>query len=103
MNAKEKILWLLLNDEDNNKFKFKRQFQHGNYVLDFYSKVLNIAIEIDDDQLKSDQTLSEISYHNLRENYLNTKGIQLLKISESFLQNELSALLNKILNQKEKK
>jgi very-short-patch-repair endonuclease len=100
MNPKEKILWLLLKDKSNSGYNFKRQFQHGNYVLDFFSEELNLAIELGDNNL---QNVSEITYHYLREEYLSSNGIRLLKIPESFLQNEIGLLLNKILNQKEKK
>lgn len=91
-NTKEKILWLILKNEGGHNFK--RQFTCGNYVLDFYSEDMNLAIEFGD---TSEDTGP---YHSARRDFISSKGIELITVPESFLQTELNNLLKKILNKR---
>ena len=97
MNPKEKILWLILKDGDG--YKFKRQFPFGKYVLDFYSEELRLAIELDDNSREP----HDHEYHLARRDFISSKGIKLITIPESFIQNEVKNLQNKILNRRREK
>lgn len=97
MNDKEKILWLLLKDENYTGLKFKRQHQIGKYVLDFYCEEHKIALELEDtpENKKS-------SYHSIRKDFFRSNGIKVIKLPEANFQNEIKHLLNKILYKKRK-
>ena len=43
----EAVLWRMLKDSQIEGVKFRRQFGAGNYILDFYSSELKLAIELD--------------------------------------------------------
>jgi very-short-patch-repair endonuclease len=45
----ERVLWSRLRREQLHGFKFRRQHQVGDYVLDFYCVERRIAIEVDGD------------------------------------------------------
>lgn len=96
MNKKEKILWLILTDDSINRYKFKRQFQLGKYVLDFYSEELRLAIEFKENE----RELHNNKYHIQRKNFFKSEGIELLAVPESFFHKEIKHLLNKILNKR---
>ena len=53
---------------------FRRQHPIGPYVLDFYSPVLKLAIELD-----GDQHLEQQSYDKWRTRYLNAPGIRVVR------------------------
>jgi very-short-patch-repair endonuclease len=97
MNEKEKILWLLLKDKNYSGLKFKRQYQIGKYVLDFYCEEQKIALELEDNsESKKD------SYQSLRKDFFRSNGIKVIKLPESSFQTEIKQLLNKILYKKRK-
>jgi very-short-patch-repair endonuclease len=41
----KKLIWYLLRNRRFNGYKFKRQYILDHYILDFYCKELNLAIE----------------------------------------------------------
>jgi adenine-specific DNA-methyltransferase len=43
----EQILWKLLRSRQLEGYKFRRQNQFGNYILDFYCHAARLAIEVD--------------------------------------------------------
>jgi very-short-patch-repair endonuclease len=47
MTRAEKVLWLSIRNEKIHGVKFRRQFSIGNFILDFYSPALRLAIEVD--------------------------------------------------------
>jgi very-short-patch-repair endonuclease len=91
-NPEEKILWLILKNE--GEYNFKRQFSCGKYVLDFYSEDMKLAIEFGDTENNIDP------YQEARRNFISSKGIELITLPESFLNNELKHLINKIINKR---
>ncbi len=72
----EKILWSKLRNRQQ-RFKFRRQYSIGNYVVDFYCPALKLAIEVDG---ATHSTKEEIEKDKEREKFLKTtKGKLQLK------------------------
>ncbi|MGR5283672.1 endonuclease domain-containing protein [Vibrio maritimus] len=58
--------------------KFRRQYGVGDYVLDFYSPELRLAIEVDGDSHFS----VEVQEHDtVRTEFLETRGIQVIRFT----------------------
>jgi very-short-patch-repair endonuclease len=67
----EKLLWGKLRNNQQG-FKFRRQFGVGNYIVDYYCPKLRLAIEIDGSTHSTDK---EIANDKIREKFLNCLGI----------------------------
>jgi very-short-patch-repair endonuclease len=74
MTLSEVLLWNELNGKKMHGFDFDRQRPIDNFIVDFYCKELNLAIEIDGDShdykfeedLKRQQKLESLGVHFLR-------------------------------------
>jgi len=94
----EKKLWFLLRDRRFKNIKFRRQFSLNNYILDFYSPDLKLAIEADGGQ---HYTETGSQKDNIRTKELQILGIQTLRISDGdILKNtdEVCELIEKIID-----
>ncbi|MDO8282878.1 MAG: endonuclease domain-containing protein [Thermodesulfovibrionia bacterium] len=49
MPKAEVVLWSKLKNKQLNGYKFRRQYSVNNFVVDFYSPELKLAIEVDGD------------------------------------------------------
>ena len=67
LSKAEAVIWLHLSRKQMNGFKFRRQYQPNQYVIDFYCPELKLAIEIDGESHYRD--LSE-KYDNERQKYI---------------------------------
>ena len=73
----EATMWLLLKNRNIEGVRFRRQFSVGEYILDFYSPELKLAIELDG----NDHYSIEGSYKDrVRDKWLSTHGIEVLRI-----------------------
>ena len=85
----EKHLWRLLRDRRFSEFKFRRQYACGSYFLDFYCATAKLAVELDGgghgfpDQLTKDEKRNE---------FLASKGIQVLRFWNHQMSGELEAI-----------
>jgi primosomal protein N' len=73
----ENLLWSQIRDRRLLGIKFRRQHPVGNYILDFYSQELSLAIELDGGQHNEE---SEIKYDQKRTDFLKSKGVNVLRI-----------------------
>ena len=65
--------------------KFRRQFPLGRFVIDFYSRPLKFAIELDGKgHLRDDQQMHD----EKRDAYLAGRGITILRITNSDLKRD---------------
>jgi very-short-patch-repair endonuclease len=71
----EKILWGKLRNRQQ-KFKFKRQYSVGGYIVDFYCPKLKLAVEIDG---ATHSTEEEIKKDKEREKFLKRFGIKVIR------------------------
>jgi very-short-patch-repair endonuclease len=89
----EQRLWRHLRGRRFRAVKFRRQHPIGPYVLDFYCASRALAVEIDGGQ----HFMSERrEYDYKRMIYLTSKGIRLLRFSNSQLFNELTSVIEAI-------
>ena len=89
----EQILWECLRDRRLGGIKFKRQRPIGRFITDFYCHEAGLAIEVDGgvhqekDQAERDRNRSEI---------INAYGIDVLRIANSEIENNIEKVLVKI-------
>lgn len=77
----EKLIWMYLRKRQM-KERFLRQYSVDNYVIDFYCSKLKLAVEIDGD-VHNLQDQKE--YDKSRQKYLETFGINFIRIKNEEL------------------
>src|SRR3989344_2416703 len=88
----ERILWAQIR---NNKLghHFWRQYSVGPYILDFYSPVLKIAIELDG---KHHAEQEHIVYDKEREVYLEGLGIKTVRFRNEEVVSDIAGVVTRI-------
>ena len=81
----EARVWRWLRDRRFSGVKFRRQVPCGPYILDFYCASLHLAIELDGAG-HNDVAMSE--YDSVRTIYMNTRGIEVLRIPNALTQGD---------------
>lgn len=93
MTYGEALLWNELKQKKMLGFDFDRQRPILNYIVDFYSKDLMLAIEIDggshDDKFEADE---------FRQKELENVGVRFLRFDEQFVRNDIQNVLYNIQN-----
>lgn len=100
--SSEKILWSRLRNKQQ-KFRFRRQYGIGKYIVDFYCPKLKLAIEIDGVTHSKDE---EIKNDLIREKFLNRFGVEIKRYTNNDVYNYLENVLADIYEfclEKEKK
>ena len=87
----EELLWEMLRDRQLLGFKFRRQHQFGDYILDFYCHEAKLAVELDGavHEQRQEQDAK-------RDAYLKSQGIQVLRISNDTLLKETASAIKQI-------
>lgn len=88
----ERILWEELRDQKLG-VKFRRQHPVDMLVLDFYCPKYKIAVELDGD---SHFTEDGKIYDKMRTEYLENKGIKILRFFNSEVRGDLNEVIKKI-------
>lgn len=88
----EAILWSVIKSK-NLKYKFRRQYSIGRYVVDFYSPELKLVVEVDGGYHKS-QDMKE--YDPIRQEFIESLGLKVLRFSDEEVAKSLTKVLNKI-------
>lgn len=91
----EKKLWKLLRDRQFEGLKFRRQFPIGKYIVDFYSPESKLGIEADGGQHYEDEGKLK---DDLRSKELSKRGIQILRISNLDILNNIEGVYQVIQN-----
>jgi very-short-patch-repair endonuclease len=89
----EVILWSRLRRKQL-EYKFRRQHSVGLYILDFYCSSKKLAIEIDGSQHFETEAQD---YDEKRTQYLNDKGIQVLRFTNADINTNIDGVLMKIM------
>ena len=76
-NFAEVLFWRNIQHKQFYNLDFDRQKIIGNYIVDFYIKEFGIAIEIDGNSHNE-----KIEYDKKREEYLESIGIRVFKVSD---------------------
>ena len=74
--ASEKLVWYYLRNRRLKKCKFRRQYSIDQFVIDFYSPELKLAIEVD-----GDIHLQQKEYDSERQKFLESFGIKFIRIT----------------------
>jgi very-short-patch-repair endonuclease len=93
MTDSEIILWRYLRKKQILNIKFNRQKPIGNYIIDFYSAQIKLAVEIDGAQHFSS---SGICYDHTRDQFLTLKNIKVLRFRNIDIFKNLSDVLGEI-------
>ncbi len=87
----EIMLWNYLKGKQMNGFDFDRQRPIDNYIVDFYCKDLQLAIEVDGESHYGNKKAD-----NRREKRLNKLGVTVLRFDDMEIIYELDEVLKKI-------
>ncbi len=91
MTEPEKRLWYHLKSKQLEDIKFRRQCSIGPFILDFYAFEIKLCIEIDgDSHFESAETLS---YDLNRSDYLNQRGIKVIRFNNIDVMKNLDSCL----------
>jgi very-short-patch-repair endonuclease len=91
----EKLLWQYLRNEKLNRIKFRRQYSVNKYILDFYSPLNKLAVELDGEiHLDPEVKMND----EIRENYIKGFGIKIIRIKNEMVLNDIEEVLKIILN-----
>jgi very-short-patch-repair endonuclease len=89
----EVLLWQLLRKRQLLGFKFRRQHQFGDYVVDFYCHEAQLVIECDG----SIHDLNERWHHDQnRDAYMIAQGLRVLRFSNEQILNDADGILKEI-------
>lgn len=86
----EQCLWSELKGRQMQRYKFRRQFGVGKYIVDFYAAELKLAIEVDGD---SHAGKNEEGYDRMRTEYLNLLGITCVRFANHEIMRNLSGVV----------
>ncbi|MHB8174389.1 MAG: endonuclease domain-containing protein [Nitrospirota bacterium] len=89
----EEIFWSHVRNRQFHDLKFFRQYGIGPYILDFYSPVANLAVELDGGQ---HDDADNREYDAVRTEYLNTNGINVMRFWNHEILNDMDTVLEKL-------
>ena len=89
--SSEKILWEILRAKRFQDLKFRRQHPFGRYIADFYCDTLKLVIELDWEIHEQTQ-----EYDKLRDEIISTYWVQILRMKNKELEDNLDEVLQKI-------
>ena len=90
----EKILWSKVRNRQLAGLKFRRQVGVGEYIVDFYSAEIKLAIEVDGDSHFTDEA---IEYDKKRTQFLETLGIKVVRFNNDDVMINIESVLEEIL------
>ncbi|WP_028856428.1 endonuclease domain-containing protein [Psychrilyobacter atlanticus] len=82
----EVIMWDRLRAKRFKGIKFKRQYGISEYIVDFYSSELMLAVEIDGNQHYKEDGLE---YDEIRTEYLNNIGVKVIRFKNKEILNNI--------------
>ena len=89
----EIIMWDRLRAKRFKGIKFRRQYGIGEYIIDFYSSKLMLAIEIDGNQHYEEEGLE---YDKIRTEYLNNIGVKVIRFKNEEILNNIEKVMRKL-------
>ncbi len=89
----EKIIWAKIKNRQIENCKFRRQYSVDKFVIDFYSPILKLAIEIDGDSHFQNDA---VEYDMERQVFIESAGIKFLRFTNEDVYGNLSGVLESI-------
>jgi len=93
LTSAEATLWLLLKNKQLDGRRFRRQFSVGNYIIDFYCPSEKLAVELDGAGHYTEEGLEK---DKIRDEYLNSLGIKVVRIENKLVFTIQEQVLNHI-------
>ena len=90
----ERLLWRLLRTRQFVGLKFRRQHPVGHYIVDFYCADRRLAVELDGGQ---HFTVEGQAYDRRRTAYLATRGVRVVRFTNSELFENTEGVLEMLL------
>jgi len=95
----ERQLWNKIRNKQILDIKFRRQQGISRYIVDFYCAEYSLVIELDGD---SHFTHEGIVYDRIRDEYLKTLGLVILRFTNSEVMQNMDGVLTAIINEIQK-
>ena len=89
----ETIIWDKIRNRQIEDCKFRRQYSVDKFVIDFYSPILKLAIEIDGESHFKD---GMAEYDRERQNYIESLGIRFIRFTNNDVYENLDGVLESI-------
>ena len=93
MTDAETILWSRLRRKQILGIQFYRQKPIGRYIVDFFAPKASLVIEVDGSQHKQ---VKHKKKDELRDSYLSTKGIEVLRLNANEVVREIDSVAQRI-------
>ena len=93
MTDAEKLLWSKIRGKQLRGFQVYRQKPIGRFVVDFYCPNANLVIELDGGQHYGEEMRAR---DGLRDKYMESLGLRVLRFSDREVFENLTAVLEKI-------
>ena len=91
----ERELWSKIRRKQLSGYKFRRQYNIGYYIVDFYCHELKLIIELDGYIHGEEENIEK---DKKRENYLKDKGYNIIRYRNEQIKYEMDAVLQDIIN-----
>ncbi len=96
MTDAENLLWSKIRGKQLKSYQFYRQRIIDNYIVDFYCPKAKLLIELDGKQHYSNKGKEK---DKIRDNYMGSIGIKVLRFSDREIFENLDVVLERIWNQ----
>ena len=93
MTDAETILWSRIRRKQILGLQFYRQKPIGRYIVDFFAPKASLVIEVDGSQHKQ---VKHKKKDELRDSYLSTKGIEVLRLNANEVVREIDSVAQRI-------
>jgi very-short-patch-repair endonuclease len=89
----ERVLWSMLRSKQMVGLRFRRQQPIGSYIVDFYCSAAKLVVELDGEQ---HATAEAREYDEARTEWLNERGIRVLRIANGDLLKDREMAIERI-------
>jgi very-short-patch-repair endonuclease len=96
MTLPEVLLWQQIRARRLDGIRFRRQHPIGPYILDFFCEDARLAVEVDGE---SHSQAEAVEHDNRRTEWLNARGISVVRIPARDVLSELAAVVDHIQRQ----
>lgn len=95
MTSPELLLWSKLRGSQFFGLKFRRQYGIDKFIVDFYCPKIRLAIEIDGNSHFNEESIKN---DKIRENFIHSFNIKLIRFTNLEIRNNIEGVLEKIEN-----
>ena len=96
MTLPEVLLWQHIRGRRLDGIRFRRQHPIGPHILDFFCEDARLAVEVDGE---SHSQAEAVEHDNRRTEWLNARGISVVRIPARYVLSELAAVVDHIQRQ----